>query len=442
MQNLLKIVRGHRAVLPLVVAMGVVSIASIALADINFEGFKTSVSSNVTITEITIAKPDLVAEGDLLLAGIAVDGGSPATITPPSGWSLIARTDNDTNVGIESYQKIAGTLEPTSYTWTITPQSRAVGGITRYSGVSVSNPIDASAGNIGRGTTATTSSITTTVANAKIVALFAIDYGIHSNGYFTPPTGMAERYDTAKTPFGPSVTSNDATQVAEGNSGIKSSNINTVLPKNWVSQLIALRPSSTSITDDFNSYSDGELNGGNGGTGWATSWSGSPAYQIQGAISYEGAKALKVDVLPTQEPVIVRTFSPKTSGTLHWVQRKDAPDHGSNVYLYSGGTPVTSVSIGGTSQPQAGGPDWFMQDGFSTFIIQPYTVGTFDTVDMQFDTATDQYRASINGGTYTGWKNFINSVNVNSVDTLRIELGATGNDVGPNYWDDIRLTAN
>ncbi len=442
MQNLLKIVPGRRAVFFLIVAVGIVSIASIALADINFEGFKTGVSSNVTITEITIAKPDSVVEGDLLLAGIAVDGGSPAAITPPSGWSLIARTDNDTNVGIASYQKMANASEPTSYTWTITPQSRAVGGITRYSGVDSINPVDVSGGNSGRGTTATTSSITTTVANAKVVALFAIDYGIHTNGYFTPPTGMAERYDTAKTPFGPSIASDDVTQVATGSSGIKSSAINLNQPKNWVSQLIALRPSSTSTADDFNSYSDGDLNGGNGGTGWATSWSGSTAYQIQGAVSYEGAKALKVDVSPTQEPVIVRTFSPRTSGTLHWAQRKDAPDHGSNVYLYSGGTPVTVVSIGGTTQPQAGGPDWFMQDGFSAFIIQPYTVGTFDTVDMQFDTATDQYRASINGGTYTGWKNFINSVDVSSVDTLRIELGATGSDVGPNYWDDIRLTAN
>ena len=70
--------------------------------------------------------------------------------------------------------------------------------------------------------------------------------------------------------------------------------------------------------------------------------------------------------------------------------------------------------------------------------IQPYTLGSFDTVDMEFNTVTDQYRASINGGTYTDWKNFINPVD--SVDTIELATGsaqpAGSTDI---YWDDVRF---
>lgn len=44
--------------------------------------------------------------------------------------------------------------------------------------------------------------------------------------------------------------------------------------------------------EDFNSYSDGDLNGQNGGTGWSGAWSGSGNYDVQGSVVFEGAKAV------------------------------------------------------------------------------------------------------------------------------------------------------
>jgi hypothetical protein len=73
--------------------------------------------------------------------------------------------------GSVALAEIAGSSEPSHYTWSIDSQTRAEGGITRYSGVDTSNPVDASAGNFGRGTTATTSAVTTGSNSEEVIAL-------------------------------------------------------------------------------------------------------------------------------------------------------------------------------------------------------------------------------------------------------------------------------
>jgi hypothetical protein len=97
-----------------------------------------------------------------MVASLAIKGGTATVmVTVPSGWTQIARTDNDTNVTLISYYKVASASEPSNYTWTIQDQTRAEGGITDYSGVDTMVPITASSGNIGRGRLATTSAIRT-----------------------------------------------------------------------------------------------------------------------------------------------------------------------------------------------------------------------------------------------------------------------------------------
>lgn len=150
------------------VIAGVALAGSIALADIVSGSSTTGTSNNVTLTQLTLSKPSDAQSGDLLLANVSVDGGSPAAITAPTGWTLIGRTDNDTDISIASYYKAAGASEPSSYTWSISPQTHAAGGITRYTGVDTSNPIDTFASSTGRGTTATAPSITTTAANDEV----------------------------------------------------------------------------------------------------------------------------------------------------------------------------------------------------------------------------------------------------------------------------------
>ena len=193
---------------------------------------------------------------------------------------------------------------------------------------------------------------------------------------------------------------------------------------------------SGATTDNFNSYSDGVLNGENGGSGWNSIWTGSNAFEVQGTVTYEGAKAVRVIQGVGQEPTINRSFSPKTSGTLHWAQRKDADAQVQGVTLFSGATRAAHVWIDTTDRPL--GLQWVMNDGVSEIAVgASYTLGNLDTIDLEFDTALDQYRVAINGGGYTGWKNFVNSVA--SIDTLQIETGSASPISATGYWDDIRF---
>jgi hypothetical protein len=231
-------------------------IASIAAAAITFVSYSHATSNDVTITDVTVGMPASTVAGNLLLANISVNGGSQATVTAPSGWTQILSTDNDTNVSTISYYKIASASEPSSYTWTVDHHTTAEGEISQYSGIDTSNPIDSATGNIGFGTIATTSTLTTSASNENIVTLFAVDVGKTSNAgaYFTTPDGMTERYDLSNTPYGPSSASDDVIQAAAGASRSYSPTIGGNKPRNWVAQQIALRKPSGIAFDNATTY--------------------------------------------------------------------------------------------------------------------------------------------------------------------------------------------
>ena len=213
----------------------------------------------------------------------------------PSGWTLIGSTTNDASLLLLSYWKIAGGSEPSSYEWLISGSLTAEGGITRYTGVNTSNPIDDVAGNSGLSTTATTSVITTTGASTTIVALFAVDEGKTgtAGSYFGPVTGMTERYDvsnTAVAAVGPSIALDDASQAAAGTVASKSSAIGgNNKAKNWASQVIALRNSGVA----FDSATNGFMSGSNTAT-YTLTFTNSGGDFV--AVSLEQAKPVSDDV--------------------------------------------------------------------------------------------------------------------------------------------------
>jgi len=263
-------VRSHRRLVSLVIGVSTLCVSAVAFAAISSGAFTTASSVQVTTTTLTINKPT-VSTDDLMLATIAIHGGSSANIsTVPTGWTQIARTDNDASLTLVSYWKIVGGSEPSSYQWIIDGQTTAKGGITAYSGVDGTSPIDASGGNSGLGTTATTSAITTSACNEEVVAIFAVDEGKTNNAgaYFSTPTGMTEKFDVSSTPFGPSMALDEVTQDA-GTAASKSSTISGGnKPRNWAAQQIGLRPTvdtgETPLTVDGNTLALWSMNCGAG----------------------------------------------------------------------------------------------------------------------------------------------------------------------------------
>jgi hypothetical protein len=190
-------------------------------------------------------------------------------------------------------------------------------------------------------------------------------------------------------------------------------------------------------SDNFDSYSDGDLNGSNAGIGFGAAWSGSTSFDVQSTVSFKGAKTIKVSQAAGQEPVISRTFSSKTDGILHWAQRKDGTDHNQGVDLLSGSTLAAHVFMA----ESPGGPlgqVWGVRHGGSGVSLGvAYATSTWYTVDLEFNTNTDKYRVSINGGAFSEWKDFANAVS--SIDKVQIETGAGGSSTVDGYWDDIRF---
>jgi len=180
----------------MVVVAGFVCAASPAFAAIAFRA-ASFVDQNGSALTLTINRPAGTLGGDLMVAGIAVRPSS-ATITAPVGWTL-QRRQNNTNPSDSSlavYYRVAGTSEPASYTWTFSASAGSAGGISSFSGVNTTTPINIEA-SANTGTTSTTNftapSVTTTVANTMVVT----HHEYSSSDRFTPPTGMTEAFDVA-----------------------------------------------------------------------------------------------------------------------------------------------------------------------------------------------------------------------------------------------------
>ncbi len=232
------------------VALGMLLVVPQAFAAISFG---TEANATTTNTTLTISKPASTAAGDILIATIAAHGGSDDTITPPSGWTLILRTNNGTNNALATYYHVVTGSEGSTFAWTLNYGShgnRAGGGILRYTGVDTSNPVDTSSGNTGTSASPSASNVTTTVANDLLVAAFASD----SSGSMTPPTGMTERFDQTQS-SGPNEETADAVQSATGASGAKTAS--GAANDAWEAQLIALRPDTTPPSGGSISYLNG-----------------------------------------------------------------------------------------------------------------------------------------------------------------------------------------
>src|SRR5207244_9494548 len=93
-------------------------------------------------TSLSISRPAATQANDVMVASISAhDGsgmsGSPPTINPPAGWTLILNTNsNGQNLALSTYWKVAGTpgADPGPYTFTVS-SSRVTGGISAHSNV-------------------------------------------------------------------------------------------------------------------------------------------------------------------------------------------------------------------------------------------------------------------------------------------------------------------
>lgn len=196
--------------------------------------------SSAEATSVSVPAP-AAAGGDVLLATVSVRG--QPTITAPAGWTLVRMTPNGSTLRTATFVRVAGTAEPASHQWRFSSPQSSVAGITVYRGVSVTAPVEASAGVAT--TTATTSvtapSITTTSPGALVVGVFATAAGTS----FTPPPGMSERMDSSSPSTATYRISAEGADVFASSPGAVGQKVATAgLKAKNVGQLLALRPAS------------------------------------------------------------------------------------------------------------------------------------------------------------------------------------------------------
>lgn len=174
--------------------------------------------------------------------------------------------------------------------------------------------------------------------------------------------------------------------------------------------------------ENFNSLSDGDLNGQGGGSGWSANWSGGTNYDVQGSTVYEGAKA--VQGVNANQNITRALTTAVSAGVVYWAMRCNmgptgdaAVDlkTGGNIYARiqfrsDGGSPANILVATGTAQNTivSGFSNiWYVIEltiiSTSSFSIRvhngtswsssfgPYTSNTTGSVDtVQFNSGGDQ----------------------------------------------------
>jgi RHS repeat-associated protein len=206
-----------------------------------------------TATTLTINVPSGTALNDVLLASVSVRPSS-ATISAPTGWTLVRRVDNTAGqtTSLAVFRKVAGSSEGTSYAFDVSGAAYATGGIQAFFNVDTANPIDVENGQAtASALTHAAPSITTTVGNTVLVS----SHTFATSTTWTPPTGMTEAFDTQFQPVaagqGHSIEGNYAEKAAIGASGTKTATAAGTAGTNadiGATHILALRPAAQILT--------------------------------------------------------------------------------------------------------------------------------------------------------------------------------------------------
>jgi hypothetical protein len=225
-----------------------------AAAQISVLSTSTASSSSPTST-LTLATPAGVVAGDVLVAQLAIRGGSGVGISgAPPGWILVNRTNSGTTVAQAAYLRFVTAAEPASHAWTFS-SNRVSGAVVALRGVHTSAPVNAVAAQAT--TSASTSiiapSVSTTVPETMLLGLYSAENG---NGAFSPPSGMVERADigSGAGPNGVTLAIASATRSAVGATGTRTATYS--MARRGVGLLLALQPATVTpgLPGGFNAF--------------------------------------------------------------------------------------------------------------------------------------------------------------------------------------------
>jgi len=128
-------------------------------------------------TSLTISTPSGAVEDSLLIAAIATDGDTTASLAPPAGegWSQVFLNDQDGQVTIGVWWKLADASESGSHEFTWSGNQQAYGWMMRFAGHDTTDPIDVYSADGETDSNPSSPPVTTTSDNCLILRLGAFD---------------------------------------------------------------------------------------------------------------------------------------------------------------------------------------------------------------------------------------------------------------------------
>lgn len=197
-----------------------------------------------TAASVVVNLPAGTVDGDVLIAAFLDRQASATKVQLLSGWTEIR---NDPFVApvafLTSFYKVASS-EPSSYTWTMSPNANCSGGIAAYSGVDTTTPIDVTGvGQVNASSTSVTApAITPTSANVLLV--FVGGLGGSTSPTWTPPGSMNERFEAVNSAA--NIVAVELADEVYNNPGVSTGTRVATASAAAVNagQLIALRPAS------------------------------------------------------------------------------------------------------------------------------------------------------------------------------------------------------
>jgi hypothetical protein len=209
-------------------------------------GFATAKGSGNTSNPAIINRPANTVAGDLLVVGLMFEKGQSPSVTPPSGWQLIRRTNQLNQVAMVTFYKIATANEPSTYGFRISQSPKWTMGISRISGADVNHkdgPIVTDSGASGASAmVATAPSLTTAECNTLVLAFFTNK----QNATWTAPSGFTEVYDDPNNQQG--LTSNMMAFSLRNDPGPTGEiSARASVGESWAAQAIAVRPKAKGV---------------------------------------------------------------------------------------------------------------------------------------------------------------------------------------------------
>lgn len=173
------------------------------------------------------------------------------------------------------------------------------------------------------------------------------------------------------------------------------------------------------LVDNFDSYTDGDLNG-------QGSWSGNAAFDVQGTVVQAGAKA--ISCATGGDITVSKSFTATASDSQVFYMRTNTTSRTSATDFYTGVTLVASLVFSPTLAD-----DIRLNTTAASTILASLLADTWYKVEVQWDAAlgtNGQLRARVDDGTWSAYQEA--TADFTTIDTLKMlsDMSAT-----TCYWD-------